>query len=156
MRAITNSSRKNEAAGPKQKWCSVVDVFGGEGKVQCPKEQCCLGHEFEQIAEARGWQRGLACCSPQSCRARHDSANEQQNYQSLCSFLNKRRAPVYQEKVQPRFSALGLRRQECMEFILEGYQSNVYQLFKNDLGFEGMFHLVPSLYLTNICCVPRC
>ena len=28
-----NSSRKNEEARPKQKWHSVVDVFGGESKV---------------------------------------------------------------------------------------------------------------------------
>ena len=89
-------------------------------------------------------------------RVGHDLVPEQQNHLSLCSFLNKRRALVYQEKVQPRFSALGLRRQEYMEFTLEGYQSNVYQLFLNGLGFEGMFHLVHSLYLTNICCVPRC
>ena len=40
-RAITNSSRKNEAAGPKQKQCPVVDVSGGESKVQCCKEQYC-------------------------------------------------------------------------------------------------------------------
>ena len=32
-RAITNSSRKKEAAGPKWKRCSVVDVSGGESKV---------------------------------------------------------------------------------------------------------------------------
>ena len=38
-RAITNSPRKNEAGGPKQKQCSVVDVPGGETKVQCCKEQ---------------------------------------------------------------------------------------------------------------------
>ena len=38
-KAITNSSRKNEVAGPKQKWCSVVDVSGGESNVQCCKEQ---------------------------------------------------------------------------------------------------------------------
>ena len=31
--AIINSSRKNEVAEPKQKWCSVVDVPGGESKV---------------------------------------------------------------------------------------------------------------------------
>ena len=37
-RVITNSSRKNEAAGPKQKWHSVVDVFGAESK-----EQYCMG-----------------------------------------------------------------------------------------------------------------
>ena len=30
VRAITNSSRKNEVAGPKWKWRSVVDVSGGE------------------------------------------------------------------------------------------------------------------------------
>ena len=34
QRAITNSSRKNEAAGPKQKQLSVLDVSGGESKVQ--------------------------------------------------------------------------------------------------------------------------
>ena len=33
QRAITNSSRENEVAGPKQKRCSVVDVSGGESKV---------------------------------------------------------------------------------------------------------------------------
>ena len=37
-RAITNSSRKNEAVGPRQKWCSVV-----ESKVLCCKEQYCVG-----------------------------------------------------------------------------------------------------------------
>ena len=30
QRAITNSSRNNEVAGPKQKWRSVVDVSGAE------------------------------------------------------------------------------------------------------------------------------
>ena len=39
QRAITNSSKKNEAAGPKQKWCLVLDVSGGESKVQRYKEQ---------------------------------------------------------------------------------------------------------------------
>ena len=33
LMAITNSSRKNEAAGPKQKQLSVLDVSGGESKV---------------------------------------------------------------------------------------------------------------------------
>ena len=37
--AITNSSRKNEAAGPKRKQCPVVDMCGGENNVQCYKEQ---------------------------------------------------------------------------------------------------------------------
>ena len=33
QRAITDSSRKNEVAGPKWKWLSVVDVSGGKSKV---------------------------------------------------------------------------------------------------------------------------
>ena len=32
-RAVINSSRKKEVAGPKQKRCPVVDVSGGENKV---------------------------------------------------------------------------------------------------------------------------
>ena len=43
QRAIMNSSRKNEVAGPKQKQCSVVDMSGGESKVWCCKEQYCIG-----------------------------------------------------------------------------------------------------------------
>ena len=43
QRAITNSSRKNEEAGPKQKQHSVMDVPGGECKVQCYKKQYCIG-----------------------------------------------------------------------------------------------------------------
>ena len=38
QRAITNSSRKNEAAGPKWERHSVVDVSGGESKVLYCKE----------------------------------------------------------------------------------------------------------------------
>ena len=34
---------KNEKAGPKWKWCSVVDVSGGESKVWCFKEQYSIG-----------------------------------------------------------------------------------------------------------------
>ena len=43
QRAITNSSRKNEVAEPKKKCHSVVDVSGGENKVQYCKEQYCIG-----------------------------------------------------------------------------------------------------------------
>ena len=39
----THSPRKNEAAGPKQKQCSVVDVSSGESQVRCCKEQYCIG-----------------------------------------------------------------------------------------------------------------
>ena len=34
---------KNEVAGPKQKWHSLMDVSGGESKVQRYKEQYCIG-----------------------------------------------------------------------------------------------------------------
>ena len=43
QRVITDSSGKNEAAGPKQKWHSVVDVSGVCGYVWCYKEQYCIG-----------------------------------------------------------------------------------------------------------------
>ena len=36
-------SKKNEEAEPKQKQPLVVDVSGGESKVQCCKEQYCVG-----------------------------------------------------------------------------------------------------------------
>ena len=43
QKAITISSRKNKAAEPKQKQHSVVDLSGGGSKVQCCKEQYCIG-----------------------------------------------------------------------------------------------------------------
>ena len=42
-RAITDSSRKNEAAGPVWNQRSVVDVPGGQSKIRCCKEQFCIG-----------------------------------------------------------------------------------------------------------------
>ena len=38
-----NISRKNERMEPKQKQHPVVDVTGDGSKVQCCKEQCCIG-----------------------------------------------------------------------------------------------------------------
>ena len=38
-----NSSRKNEEAEPKQKQCPVVDVTSDRSKIQCCKEQYCIG-----------------------------------------------------------------------------------------------------------------
>ena len=38
-----NSSRRNERAEPKLKWCLPVDVSGGESKVRCCTEQYCIG-----------------------------------------------------------------------------------------------------------------
>ena len=42
-RAVSNSSRKNEVAGPKQKQRSDVYTSGGKSKVWCCKEQYCIG-----------------------------------------------------------------------------------------------------------------
>ena len=38
-----NSSRRNEEIEPTWKQCLVVDVSGGENKVQCCKEHYCIG-----------------------------------------------------------------------------------------------------------------
>ena len=38
-----HNSRKNERMEPKQKQYPVVDVTGDRSKVQCCKEQCCIG-----------------------------------------------------------------------------------------------------------------
>ena len=38
-----NNFRKNEETDPKQKQCPVVDVTGDGRKVQCCKEQYCIG-----------------------------------------------------------------------------------------------------------------
>ena len=38
-----NNSRKNEEMEPKQKQHPVVDVTGDGSKVQCCKEQYCIG-----------------------------------------------------------------------------------------------------------------
>ena len=40
---MINSSRNNEVPGPKQKWCSVLDVSDDKSKVWCFKEQYCIG-----------------------------------------------------------------------------------------------------------------
>ena len=42
-RRTTNSPRKNEAAGPKWKWHSVMHVSGDESKIWYCKEQYCTG-----------------------------------------------------------------------------------------------------------------
>ena len=38
-----NNSRKNDGMKPKQKQYPVVDVTGDRSKVQCCKEQYCIG-----------------------------------------------------------------------------------------------------------------
>ena len=42
-RSVENNSKKNEGMEPKQKQYPAVDVTGDRSKVQCPKEQCCIG-----------------------------------------------------------------------------------------------------------------
>ena len=37
------NSRNNEETEPKQKQCPVVDVTGDVSKIQCCKEQYCIG-----------------------------------------------------------------------------------------------------------------
>ena len=38
-----NNSRQNEEMEPKKKQQPVVDMSGGESKIQCCKEQYCIG-----------------------------------------------------------------------------------------------------------------
>ena len=38
-----NNSRKNEGMEPKQKQYTMVDVTGDRSKIQCCKEQYCIG-----------------------------------------------------------------------------------------------------------------
>ena len=38
-----NTSRKSEAVGQSRNRCSVVDMSGGESKIQCCIEQYCIG-----------------------------------------------------------------------------------------------------------------
>ena len=42
-RSVEKYSRKNEGMEPKQKQYPVVDVTGDRSKVQCCKEQYCIG-----------------------------------------------------------------------------------------------------------------
>ena len=52
-----NNSRKNEGMEPKQKQYTAVDVTGDRSKVQCCKEQYCIGtwnvHESRQIGSGQ-------------------------------------------------------------------------------------------------------
>ena len=43
QRAFTISPRKNEVAGPKWKWHSVLDMSAGKSNAQCCKEYYCIG-----------------------------------------------------------------------------------------------------------------
>ena len=41
--SVPKAGRRNEAAGPKRKQCSIVNVSGGDSQVWCCKEQYCIG-----------------------------------------------------------------------------------------------------------------
>ena len=56
----SNSSRRNEEAEPKWKQCPVLDMSGGESKVQCCKEKysqetwnITQAHESREIGHAQ-------------------------------------------------------------------------------------------------------
>ena len=42
--SVSKKKKKNVKAEPKPKQCPVVDVSGGESKMQCCKEQYCIGN----------------------------------------------------------------------------------------------------------------
>ena len=51
-----NNSRKNEEMEPKQKQHSVVDVTGDGSKVQCCKEQYCIGTWNVKCMNQANWK----------------------------------------------------------------------------------------------------
>ena len=57
---LRNNSRKNDETKPKQKQHPVVDVTGDRSKVQCCKEQYCIGtwdvRSMNQGKSHRRWQ----------------------------------------------------------------------------------------------------
>ena len=57
--AITNSPRKNEEAGPKRKWSSVVDVSGGELKSLLMK----VKEESEKVHSKLNFQKTMVMAS---------------------------------------------------------------------------------------------
>ena len=68
QRAITNSSRKNEAVRPKWKQCSIMDASGGESKTRCCKNNMAYMNlsKLRETANDRGaWcaaVHGVAKC----------------------------------------------------------------------------------------------
>ena len=63
QRAITNSSRKNEASGPKRKQCSVMDVSGVKVKSNAVKNN--IAKESEKLGPLKKNSFGIfnALCS---------------------------------------------------------------------------------------------
>ena len=55
-----NNSRNNEGMEPKQKQYPVVDVTGDRSRVQCYKEQYCIGTWFHESRQIGSGQTGGA------------------------------------------------------------------------------------------------
>ena len=53
-REITNSSRKNETAEPRLKWCSAVDVSCSESKVWCCEERWIRTWNVRSMKKGQG------------------------------------------------------------------------------------------------------
>ena len=51
-----NSSRRNEGAEPKWKQLPAVDVTGDRSKVQCCKEQYCIGNWNVRSMNQANWK----------------------------------------------------------------------------------------------------
>ena len=52
-----NNSRKNEELEPRQKQHTVMDVTGDRSKVQCYKEQYCIGRHLAISEDIFGYHR---------------------------------------------------------------------------------------------------
>ena len=71
----------------KRSWCWETLKAGGEGMTEDEMlgwHHWLNGHECEQTPGAGDGQGSLACCSPWSCRIRHNLATEQQQYSIPC------------------------------------------------------------------------
>ena len=71
-----NNSRKNEGMEPKQKQYPVVDVTGDRSKVQCCKEQYCIGNwnVRSMKSESEVTQSCPTLCDPVDCSPPGSSA----------------------------------------------------------------------------------
>ena len=142
-----NNSRKNEGMEPKQKQYPVVDVTGDRSKVQCCKEQYCIGTwnvrsmnqgkldgcESEWTLGDGDGQGGLACCDSWGHRVGHDWATEM-NWTELNWGLH---SPT--QWPQPQVWVLNLWNMACLNW-------DVLQIWNN-----RFWRCRYSEYLMNIC-----